>query len=703
MSRTVQYAESTGESTTTNTSYQDKVSLDVGGEAGDWIIFWSAMVKKNSTTTDIKVRLENTSDTQTETELNFEAKDTTDYQTVQGATKLTTVDATTKNFKIQYCSESSGTVSIKEARIVAIKMAAADQYVENDSQVDAVNGGTRETAATLTFTPDSVGDYLIFWFGETTYNGGSSFQRAHFVVDGSDNLWPINYSSTIDTTSYLPVVKAKVHNLTAAEHTILLDVLSNGGTGTVSMRRSRIIALRLDEWPDYSYNYDRSHTTTSSTPVTGNTLTKTTPAGDHLIFDNRVWSFGNLSVTTSSIEFNTLVDSGTLFPQASLEPLSTSEDRGYFMFKKETLTAAEHVYEQQVASENGTNTARSDDQTLALLQIESSGTEYDETYSETITLVDTLGKSQSRILNEAVTVVDSIIKAGSRAFSEAITLVDTFIGARLRSTELTEEIDIVDTVQKSQSRTLTEAIPIVDTIIRSSSRLFTETVTIVDTVLKNTARTLSEAVPIADLVTGAKVTLKELSETVTIQDSIVRTISKLNSEVITIVDTLNRSIARTLTQSITIVDTILKTPSKVLSETVTVVDSIVRSTTKTLTQVITVVDAILRVPNRSFTENITITDVLQKTSSRILSEVVTIVDTVVGTANIVYERTFSEVVTVTDTLVKTIMRTFTENISIHDTFIKFTNWFNRTSTSWYNKAGGWYTKLANSWKQTLEE
>jgi len=295
------------------------------------------------------------------------------------------------------------------------------------------------------------------------------------------------------------------------------------------------------------------------------------------------------------------------------------------------------------------------------------GTAHEEEYVETVTLVDTvsklpnrvlteavalvdvLAKSPSRILSDTLTLADTVIKTGSRAFSEAVSLVDSVASSLLRSATLEDTVSLEDTIQKSQSRTLTDAVSLVDSVLRTTSRTLSDAVTLVDTNLKRAARTLSEEISLNDTVTSAKVAVKELLESLSLADTIDRTITKVYSESVTLVDTVNKTTARIFTDALELVDNVAKMPAKVFAEAVTLVDSFARIT------------------------------------------------------EVFYELTLSEIINVTDSISKRIAKTFTEEISINDTLTRSIKWFRRIGASWYNKAGGWYTKLTNSWKQTLEE
>lgn len=118
-------------------------------------------------------------------------------------------------------------------------------------------------------------------------------------------------------------------------------------------------------------------------------------------------------------------------------------------------------------------------------------TSYDETYTETLTLVDTANKSTSRTL------------------SEVMALDDVFTGVKVYLQELLESIQLTDTILRSMTRVLTETATLVDTIPRSIARTLSDTTTLVDTITmaKSILRTFTETITLADnfLVNGTNV------------------------------------------------------------------------------------------------------------------------------------------------------------------------------------------------------
>jgi len=157
-----------------------------------------------------------------------------------------------------------------------------------------------------------------------------------------------------------------------------------------------------------------------------------------------------------------------------------------------------------------------------------------QTFNETLTIVDTIGKRPNKILNETVTLVDTISKLASRTLAEVVTLVDTL--SKTPSRTFNESFTIVDVVNKAVSRTLAEVVTIVDSIVTQAGKaiVLSETITIVDIITKQNSRSLNE--------------------NVTVVDSISKRPSRIFNESFTIVDTIRRTINRSFTEIISIRD-----------------------------------------------------------------------------------------------------------------------------------------------------
>lgn len=118
-------------------------------------------------------------------------------------------------------------------------------------------------------------------------------------------------------------------------------------------------------------------------------------------------------------------------------------------------------------------------------------TNYDETYTETMTLTDTVNKATTRLLTEVTA------------------LGDTFSGVFVYAQELLESLVLTDTITRAITRVRTEVLTLVDTIPRTTARLFTETTTLTDLIAtaQTIGRVFTETLSLVDkfLVNGTDV------------------------------------------------------------------------------------------------------------------------------------------------------------------------------------------------------
>lgn len=137
-----------------------------------------------------------------------------------------------------------------------------------------------------------------------------------------------------------------------------------------------------------------------------------------------------------------------------------------------------------------------------LVLVSPDGTVYTQTYTETVTLIDTVVRSTSRTLSETLTLIDTIIRSVSRTVTETITAVDTFLGERVIPAVLTETIALTDTIVRSIGAVRTETVTLTDTLIRSTQRTLAETITAVDTFTRVLGKTLllTETITLVDTV-----------------------------------------------------------------------------------------------------------------------------------------------------------------------------------------------------------
>jgi hypothetical protein len=271
--RRYSHAESLTLSTTTTASDQTKVTLTFTPDASStYVYIWNADIQATTGTTyDNIVTLKNNAGTALSA-TNWEARDTTDFATISGlAFETFGASPTSQSITLTYRTESAGnSVGIRNARIVAIKLTAADAYVENTADASTTSTSL-QTATTLTFTPATTGTYLILGSAETRSSGASVTVNSQITYNSVG--YNVAAARPNDTSNYVSgLMQASVGSLTATSKSITLQY-SSSLAQTVNCRRARLLALRLDEFSTSSITTDTTSTSTTSLTYATKTTT----------------------------------------------------------------------------------------------------------------------------------------------------------------------------------------------------------------------------------------------------------------------------------------------------------------------------------------------------------------------------------------------------------------------------------------------
>lgn len=111
-----QYAESTGTSSTTSGTYQDKVTLTTGALTGTYRLGWEGITSGGSSVRTY-VRLRNTTDSTDVTGETVNISQNANARTPACGFGQVTFSGSAKTFKLQWHSFDGETASIREARV----------------------------------------------------------------------------------------------------------------------------------------------------------------------------------------------------------------------------------------------------------------------------------------------------------------------------------------------------------------------------------------------------------------------------------------------------------------------------------------------------------------------------------------------------------------------------------------------------------
>jgi len=236
----------------------------------------------------------------------------------------------------------------------------------------------------------------------------------------------------------------------------------------------------------------------------------------------------------------------------------------------------------------------------------SGGTNYNSTFTETITCSETTLRSGARILSETITPTEAIMKSSTRLLSENITTSET--------------------IKKSPAKSFLETSTLAETYSRrlTLSRLFSETSNLTESIVKGASKIMSDIATLTESITKIKA------------------INLILSETINLTETIQRGISRFISETITTTESIFKASQRIFSETVNFTETICKAITRSIDETITLADDFLKQSGVAliFTETITLTEnfVKQLSFSRIFSETVNLVESFSNTR--VYQRLF---------------------------------------------------------------
>lgn len=370
--RTTYYGESLGESTTTSAVAQDKVTVTFTPDAStSYFVFYSARQANSSNTTNQSNSFLLTAGISS-ISFNRASRSASDRYSFFGVRQYTSsASPVSSDFKLRYSAGTSGdTTRIQDARLFIVKRETGDQYAESSSE-STTTSTSFQTKVTLTFTPASQGDYLIFAYGDVQMsntlfnvnvkmdNGGTAYGNAQ-----------INPQTTSCYTCWGTMVKL---NLAASSQTFTVQYNTSNGSGTAKIKNACIVAIRLDTLDNSYYAEARSRSTTGSSSYQDKTtLTQTPTAKEHVIFGCQL---GDSASTIGTPIYGNLLEDSTTISECFASLNSSSDlDEPFFMVYRKTLAASSTTWKTQYHNTGGFFNVGSQESAIAVLQTESGTT-----------------------------------------------------------------------------------------------------------------------------------------------------------------------------------------------------------------------------------------------------------------------------------------------------------------------------------------
>ena len=350
------YAESTAESTTTSTSYQDKTTLTFTPDDSATYFIFATWLHTNSSTSHRQIaNLIRTSGTPvTFSELDERNFATNEYRSgfVVGIDAFGASPGE-QTYKIQHkSSNASGTEKIKEAKILAIKKDSLDEYAESLTRATTTSTVSYVDGVTKTFTPGTTGDYIIFAQAVVDSSATNRFPQVKLNVDGTETgFQQLAVRDTATGKSYFGTL-VKV-NLTNSSHTIKLQYKISA-SGTMGITNQRLIILRADVFENVYYDEDDARTTTTAgTYQDKSVLTQTPEAFEHVIFGADITD--NSDISTGYSTYTQLIEGATVIAEQIHQGMFDSSHRfPYVAMYRKTLAASSTTWKTQHKDENAT-------------------------------------------------------------------------------------------------------------------------------------------------------------------------------------------------------------------------------------------------------------------------------------------------------------------------------------------------------------
>ena len=250
------------------------------------------------------------------------------------------------------------------------------------------------TCATITFTPDEAGDYLILGSIELDCNNAGDSIATRINYDSGSEYIPVNNSEESgsnyctgelpSTGCYWGWVFGGIVNIPASSKTILLEACRTGGTTQAYVRKRRLLVIRLSAITDCDYDEVTTNTSTTSQWTDKGTLTFTPSATiDYLILGMIVNKPDSITYPAHTrIEQTAGTGTGTICLDNVDSKDSSNPADCFPMFTVEVkeLAAISQTFKSQYGYANSSGTTYSKGSVIVAIPLEEGGAPPEEYY-----------------------------------------------------------------------------------------------------------------------------------------------------------------------------------------------------------------------------------------------------------------------------------------------------------------------------------
>ena len=434
MVRQTHYAESLTESSTTSATWQEKLALAFTGDANaDYWIFATGRIRNSSNAADTGFRLRDHTGSVTYQAANVEM-DTDERIICSGLGKFSAGASPSENtFKVEFNEETTATAYIQDATLLAMKAGDDDEYAESLGE-STTTSTSPQTKVTLSFTPGTTQNYLVFAYFDVRCDAGSRAVEVDFTVDGTNVLVDNEFQEPRDATTWLACGVCYVKSLASGgSRTTTLTYHTEQAGETARIRNARILAIPIGAFSDFANAYAdyalQTSTTSGSYVDTDISITQTPNNEQHVLFAAALTTNNNVN----AIGYWRYVHEGsTLFESIYDNPASgTNHSCGVWCCPyRWTPTASSKTWKyQHHRGASGTHWTLK--QQLVVLEVgEDAGSEVAASWSEGAKAGDTF--SAVKTVPGAIT---EGAKAGDTQDESAILLASISEGAKAGDTE----------------------------------------------------------------------------------------------------------------------------------------------------------------------------------------------------------------------------------------------------------------------------
>lgn len=374
MARQFFAVESVSRETTSSISYVDKAALSFTPDANSsYLIIWSCLIDGSNqqlSSRNPKARLFHDTSAITLAETNGRIDSTSEALAFGGmAFYQSPASPAQQTFSIEY-ADMVGTeiTGISDAVLVAVKADAADAYASNASTLSTTSG-TYQDALTLSFTPPSAGDYLIFAYADTGCSNTNIMQVRLF--DGAASYGELTPRRRQNGT-WVPWTVAVRRTLSGAQTWKIQHISLSPGNAESRVRNLWLVAVRLDAGFE-SHAYAESLTETTTTAAADKVTINASVAGaDHLLFATG-FARGDATSTLPNAWSEQDAAMITTRPQKGITTSNTWKSTATTKVLS-ALSGGAHTWKTRFQSETGGSTVVAmRDATLIVLQLTAAG------------------------------------------------------------------------------------------------------------------------------------------------------------------------------------------------------------------------------------------------------------------------------------------------------------------------------------------